>query len=157
MATPTYTPIASISLTGTDSEIVFDSIPTDGTYRDLILVLSAIGSGTANGSLYLKFNTSTADFTWVQMYPTDANQGTSGQITNYNSATGVPYTAIVQIMDYAEAKHTTYISRFSSANAGVGMFLGRWAQTTAVTSVSIYPGAGTFAADSTFSLFGISA
>ncbi len=159
MPTNTYTPLATITLTGTDSEIVFSSIPA--TYRDLIVVMTPIGSGTANDSLYVKFNTSTADFTYVQMYGSGSgsggsNSGSGGRFTNYNNTIGRVYNAILQVMDYsATDKHKTYLSRFNADDAGVGAFAGRWAQTTAVNSLSIYPGAGSFAIGSTFSLYGV--
>jgi hypothetical protein len=158
MPTNTYTPLATVTLTGTDSEIVFASIPS--TYRDLIVVMTPIGSGTANDSLYLKLNTSTADFSYVQMYGDGSgkgsNSGSGGRFTNYYNSTGRVYNSVLQVMDYsATDKHKTYLSRFNADNSGVGAFAGRWAQTTAVNSLSIYPGAGSFAIGSTFSLYGV--
>lgn len=158
MALQSTAALANITLQSISSEITFSGIPA--TYRDLVLVMRPIGSGSANDSLYLKFNGSTSDFTWVQMYgngsSTGSNTGTSGRITNYFNSTARPYTSLVRLVDYSSTdKHKSYISRFGADDAGVGAFAGRWAQTTAVNSISIYSYAGTFAIGSSFSLYGV--
>ena len=62
-------------------------------------------------------------------------------------------------MDYsATDKHKTMLSRGGSSSFGVGMNAGRWANTSAVTSVLVIGQSGLdFAAGSTFYLYGIEA
>jgi hypothetical protein len=110
----------------------------------------------------MKFNGSTTDFTTVQMYgngsATGSNTGTNGRVSNYFNTTGRVYNFEVDVMDaFASDKHKSYLSRFNADDAGVGAFAGRWAQTTAISGLEIYAGAGNFAIGSTFSLYGIKA
>jgi hypothetical protein len=51
MPTPTYTPLATVTLGTTAASVTFSSIPA--TYRDLIFVLSGLG-GSAN--ITLRYN-----------------------------------------------------------------------------------------------------
>lgn len=158
MPTPTYTPLYSATLSATATSVVIPDIAQ--TFRDLVLVCTFIGSGTANDSNFVKFNTSTANFTTIQMYgdsgTPSSNTGSTGRISNYENSTGRPYPTIVQIMDYsATDKHKTYLSRYNADNVGVGGFVGRWAQTTAISSIEVYPISGSYASGTTVALYGI--
>jgi len=71
-------------------------------------------------------------------------------------------TFISSIMDYsATDKHKTVISRFNRVGGdatsadGTGAVAVRWADTSAITSIVIFPTANTLASGSTFSLYGI--
>jgi hypothetical protein len=150
--------LATITLGSAASTVTFSSIPA--TYRDLRIVANVTGTGAILDSDYVKFNTSTADFTTVQMYgngsSAGSNTGTSGRVSNYENTVGRPYVWTLDIMDYsATDKHKSYLSRFNADDAGVGAFAGRWAQTTALNAIQIYPATGQYAAGSTFSLYGI--
>jgi hypothetical protein len=66
--------------------------------------------------------------------------------------------AIIQIMDYsATDKHTTVLVRNGTASRGVEMVTGRYASTSAITTVLLFPSTGSFDIGSTFSLYGIEA
>jgi len=153
MATPTYTPLATITLASTDSEIVFSSIPA--TYRDLILVFN--GTGSTNAGYIVNFNSNTTGYTRVGMV------GDSGGASSFAESNGAwlevstnPSMAVLQVMDYsATDKHKTALSRTNVSGTFVMALAGRWANTAAVTSISLYRSAQTFSAGSTFSLFGV--
>jgi hypothetical protein len=73
MPTPTYTPLATVTLGSSASSVTFSSIP--GTYRDLILIFDGTGSGTT-GNLRMTFNGSTlSNFTDVRMYNFNNSSG----------------------------------------------------------------------------------
>jgi hypothetical protein len=86
---------------------------------------AASGSGTANNFIARSFNT-------IQ-----------GQLA-------------LQIFDFAQTdKHKSFLSRTDVANLETAAQAGRWASTSAITSILIYVAADNFAAGSTFSLYGI--
>lgn len=160
MATATYIALANLTLTGTDAEITFASIPN--TYRDLVIITNT--DNTAQADYYLRFNGDTGS-----NYNRVTGQGT-GSVASYNSSTNATFmrlngnadlasdfthNAIIQIMDYAVTdKHKCVLSRTNSSY-GVDMTAGRWASTNSITSVTIYPSTGNFESGSTFALYGI--
>jgi hypothetical protein len=63
---------------------------------------------------------------------------------------------VIQFMDYAQTdKHKTVLMRTNRAGGGVSMIAGRWASTSAITSIVLAPDGGTFNTGSTFYLYGI--
>ena len=162
MATSTYTPIASQTLTSSASSVTFSSIP--GDYRDLVLVCS-ITPSTAN-YFYLRFNSDSGSNYGV------VNMGGDGGVTNsfattttqvglnflQSSATTEPNISQTQIMDYAQTdKHKSVLVRNGASSKATEARAARWANTSAITTLGITTSTGNFNAGSTFSLFGISA
>ena len=163
MATPTYVPLATITLASTDSEIVFSSIPA--TYRDLIVVFQGGNTGSI-ANLLQKFNSDTnnANYSVVQM------SGTGSTTSSTTPTAGSSFTTtfygyleqnlnanvIIQIMDYsATDKHKAFLSRASSASNGVTAIAGRWANTTAINSISYSASVADLRIGTTISLFGV--
>jgi hypothetical protein len=160
--TPTYIPLATLTLTATDSEIVFSSIPA--TYRDLILVFQGRTSG--GGNLHARFNSdSGSNYSVVR-----AGGNGSTTVSSTSSFTNAEFSMtvqmdsttltqnITQIMDYsATDKQKTYLTRMDRANAGTEMLAGRWANTaSAINQIQIFTSnSSTFSVGSTFSLFGV--
>jgi hypothetical protein len=157
MPTNTYTPLATLTLTGTDSVIEFASIPS--TYRDLILVVNA--SVTGNGNFTLKLNNDSGNSTAVYMYGTGSGSGVSFTETNPLWAlwvSGQQHIGRFQIMDYsATDKHKTFLTRHSNAGNLVVGNAGRWASTSAVTSLVFSMTSGNLSAGTTLALFGVAA
>ena len=155
MPQPTYTPLATVTLGGTASSVTFSSIPA--TYRDLIVVFTGASASGSRQAMYLQMNNSTANRTAVEMLGTVAGPEsythTSGQI-NYYVAT-LRATSIIQIFDYsATDKHKTALIRNGTADGDVSAYAHRWGDTSAVTSVRLNLDTS-FAAGSTFNLFGV--
>lgn len=161
MPTPTYDLIASNVLSSTASSVTFSSI--SGSYRDLVLVIdSAASSGVY---INLRFNSDTgANYYWLGF----GNSGTTPATTRDGGATslrigqytypgsGLKTLQIVHIMDYsATDKHKATLSRGNRADLGVDALSGRWENTSAITSVTIFPGAGTLSSGGSFYLYGI--
>ena len=169
MATNTYTPLATITLTVTDSEIVFSSIPA--TYRDLIVVCNArTNRSAADEPIRLRFNNdaTTGNYSRVSMSGSGSGSGSSytdspGEIIIDSAATaastgsGIFGILNVQIMDYsATDKHKSVLTTSGIASVEVRRQAGRWASTTAVNSITLIPYfANSFVSGSTFSLYGV--
>jgi hypothetical protein len=158
MPTPTYTPLATVTLGSSASSVTFSSIPA--TYRDLIVVFA--GTASELTELRLRLNGDTAsNYSFVLM------RG-NGSITE--SLSSSPNTAIFaggrlttgqsnvlfNIMDYsATDKHKTVLGRDNNTGYGVVAVAGRYASTSAITSVNIGADSGTFSTGATFNLYGI--
>jgi hypothetical protein len=157
MPTNTYTPLATLTLTSTDSEIIFASIPNG--YRDLIVVVN--GFTSSNFQFQARFNSDGgSNYPYVQMYAAPTQGSDSGTLTHVRAVfggSGYPEVAILQIMDYsATDKHKTVLARENAiANSWVGARASRWANNNAINTISLTPVAGTFSIGSTFSLYGV--
>lgn len=167
MPTNTYTPLATITLTGTDAQVVFASIPSG--YRDLVFSISILGTDN-DASCVMQLNGDTgANYANVRMagYGTGYGGLTTGTNYifvsgfNYGVATSGAYTiAQGSVMDYsATNKHKPTIIRSRSSrndgNTDTAAGGGRWASNNAVNEIKFYLTSGSFAAGSTFSLFGV--
>jgi hypothetical protein len=156
MPTPTYTPLATVTLGSSASSVTFSSIPA--TYRDLVLVVEGFGSGGDAALMTLNGDTTNSNYSYVRMYGTGSGSGVSSaanarEIINIYTGRG---THIIQIMDYsATDKHTTSLSRSSTAGTIVMAFASRWTNTAAVTSVSLSLGGSTFEPTTVLSLYGV--
>jgi hypothetical protein len=164
MPTPTYTPLANITLGSSATSISFSSIPA--TYRDLVLVVN--GSFTANTGVSVRFNSDTgSNYSNLIMW-NDASSAVSQQevaTVFYGNWTGTlsgtRYAAVFQVMDYsATDKHKTALWRtnYTSSNSvqTVEAYSGRWANTAALTALTLTAGATNgFATGTTFALYAI--
>jgi hypothetical protein len=163
MPTPTYTPLATVTLGTTAASVTFSSIPA--TYRDLILVITAKKASATSTNLATRLNGDTgSNYRQVFMTavagstPADAFTATSAQLDIY---IGVPQDEynnyIVQFMDYsATDKHKTLLRRTNQATAMTEVGVHRWANTAAINTILLYLNASvSFAAGSTFSLYGV--
>lgn len=159
MPTPTHTPLATLTLTGTDSEVAFANIPN--TYRDLVLIVEGELSAAGTPDILLKLNSDSSNYTQVYMRGTGSSTASGTYTTIYlNSAStwssGRRYNHIVQIMDYsATDKHKTVLARGNWAGGDINASASRWASNTAVNAVSVSVSSGSMAIGSTFSLYGI--
>lgn len=160
MPTSTYTSLATITLTGTDSEIVFSNIPS--TYRDLILVANAGGSGSQ--AVKMKLNGATSGYSFVTMWGAGAAAQTAAYATEAAAnagfgasiGTSLDWSLVAQIMDYsATDKHKTILARIGRGSGATEATVSRYASTSAVTSVSLYIVSNDFISGSTFSLYGV--
>jgi hypothetical protein len=157
MATPTYIPLATITLSTTDASITFSSIPA--TYRDLVLVLNGTGSTTL-GAL-LRFNGDTGNNYFEVFAQGSGTTATSsaGSADRQQIATllsGSRTTVVTQIMDYAQTnKHKSMLVREDNASNKTVMVAARWASTAAINSMQVYTSNGFYASGTTISLYGI--
>ena len=156
MATPTYDLLDSTTLGTSATSVTLSGI--SGSYGDLILVVDGTTSLVTNQDL--QFNSDTgSNYSYVIASGDGSSASSSTATTTYIRAgrmTTTQSNQIIQIMDYsATDKHTTTLSR---ANADeVRMIAGRWADTSAVTSLTISaaPSPRTYDAGTTFYLYGV--
>ena len=166
MPTPTYTALATVTLGSSASSVTFSSIPA--TYRDLILVSSVACTSTGD-TMRLRFNGDTGNnYNWVFMNGTGSTV-TSSQQSNQNQLdfsafVGIPtvvgrYNNILQIQDSsATDKHKTILSRTNQDGdtfPGTTALAGRWANTSAITSINVFTSTFNFIAGSRFDLYGV--
>jgi hypothetical protein len=162
MPTPTYTPLATVTLGSSASSVTFSSIPA--TYRDLILITNG-ASNIADDFAYLRFNADTgSNYSWVQMGAVDASPfSSSTTTTSWRTSTfrpsGSRSMTKIQIMDYsATDKHKTGLIRDDSqydSTLAVRAYASRWASTSAITSIQYLTTAGNLNAGFTLSLYGV--
>jgi hypothetical protein len=156
MPTATYTPLANITLGSTATSVTFSSI--SGAYRDLVLVLA--GTTSVDTFIVIRFNSdSGSNYSYVQMFAsTSGNGSVTGTTTSLQSA--VLRTAVsqnlIQIMDYsATDKHKTVLIRRGQPASDTVAAAERWANTSAITNISLVTNAGTYNSGTSFALYGI--
>jgi hypothetical protein len=154
MPTPTYTPLANVTLGATAATVTFGSIPA--TMRDLVVIVN--GTTSSNVFTGLRFNSdSGSNYTFVRMFtgPTsNTDTRTYGLLTSGNPT--LTLNAIAQIMDYsATDKHKTVLVRSNIPADTVAAHAVRWANTAAITTVGVAAISGTWSAGTTFALYGI--
>lgn len=164
MSTPTYDLLASTTLGSATRTVTLSSIPS--TYRDLVLVSTVTVVGGTD-TLCLQFNSDTSSaYNGVTMEG-NGSSAASGNQTNNNKimASMAEYAVsnqvavfVSQIFDYSTTdKHKMVLTRGGAANVRVAGAGGRWANTAAINSISIFTDSAsrTWAAGSSFYLYGI--
>ncbi len=155
--TDTYTLIASNVLATSAASITFSSIPS--TYRDLVIVVTATTS--VNAQLRVRPNAQTTNLTSVTA---EGNGSTTasvtytniGEMSSHNNLGSDASVQIIHFMDYAITdKHKTVLIRSNRASTGVSAIAGRWASTSAITSIVLAPDGGNFNTGSTFYMYGL--
>lgn len=159
MATPTYEAIYTTTLASSASEVLMTQIPQG--YRDLVLVVETVGSGS--NFLYVRFNgDSSSSYSVVRMQGNGSTASSESETaTQIRGAFARSYPVIskFEIMDYsATDKHKTVLANPERGEGQdqVTVSASRWANTSAISSISCTNSGTNFAAGSTFSLFGIS-
>ncbi len=158
MPTPTFEPLANITLGDAVSSLTFSGI--NQSYRDLVLLINYFGSGAM---VQVRFNGDTSgSYTNVVLggngssaysYSDGAMAGIRMAV---NTSTSTSCNIFLNVMDYAVTnKHKSIIARngrVDNADAGVS---GRWSNFSAITSMTLSAETNSFAVGSTFSLYGI--
>lgn len=158
MPTPTYIPLATVTLAASSPAVSFSSIVAD--YRDLIVVIEGGVVARTGAVINLNDDATSANYPAVWMRGSGSS-GTSGTVTGqfaeqFENSTTNRTISILQIMDYsATDKHKTILVRTDNANPnGVEAVAMRWASTAVVNKVSLVY-SGDWAATTTFTLYGI--
>jgi hypothetical protein len=161
MPTPTYTPLATVTLGASASSVTFSSIPA--TYRDLIVVLNG-GVSAANSDLVRIRLNGDSGSNYSDVYMSGSSGGANSSTGSGTShITGRIFTGsnlgIFQVMDYsATDKHKTGLTRCDSlSNDSTQTNAFRYASTSAITSFQVFFATYLFATGTTVSLYGIAA
>lgn len=169
MATNTYVALETTTLGSNTQYVEFTSIPQ--TYTDLIIVCNAKDSGGGTVNTNAQVGNSTYDtgsnysWTWLGGSGTTAASGRGSNVSSYYTgaiSTTSNSPTILQFMNYANTTtYKTMLSRNSLADASSGQsvsaWVGLWRSTAAINQIRVFPGGQTFAAGSTFTLYGIAA
>lgn len=150
-----FIPLANITLGSAQATVTFSSI--SGAYRDLRVVVS-----NATGALVLRVNINNDVSTTSYFSVVMAGDGTS---TVSSSSSGYAYMEnhvyasynqwYYDFLDYsATDKHKSVLVRISDAGSAVQASTGRWASTSAVTSIK-FTAFSNFPVGATLSLYGI--
>lgn len=165
MPTQTYVPLANITLGAAAYTVTFSSIPSTG-YRDLVIIVWGLGN-TGNVRPAVRLNGDGAsNYSYVYMEGNGSSATTAAATISYMPELGVtvgtttnPIQATIHLLDYsATDKHKPLLQRTDASAAGTNAAAGRWANTAAITSVEVLTtGASSWAAGSSFALYGIGA
>jgi hypothetical protein len=160
MPTPTYTPLATVTLASSASSVTFSSIPA--TYRDLILVHNGTSSNASLNTVLARLNADSGSNFFQVAMAGDGSSTSSFTFTGTGVSAGFTRSTelsvnITQIMDYsATDKHKTALSRHNNSAQQVRAAATRWANTAAVSSIVLVIDTGaTFSSGTTFSLYGV--
>lgn len=160
----TYTPIATTTLGSAATSYTFSSIPS--TYTDLVLIMNVISSTNAANYVYMQYNGDTGSNYSTTILAGDGTTATSTRFanrTNFNiDYYATPNTQVgnrvISIQSYSNT--TTYktgLVRASRAGRGTDAMVGLWRSTAAINQITLTCDSDTFAAGSTFTLYGIAA
>jgi hypothetical protein len=155
MPTPTYTPLATVTLGSSAASVTFSSIPA--TYRDLICIVNHTKNTLTTFTIRFNGDNTSGNYTSVYMVG-DGSSAISGTETGFTFAySSTPISnQICQVMDYsATDKHKTMLLRHSDSSRQAATYAARWANTAAITSMAFAPSSGTFDSGSTFSLYAV--
>ena len=158
----TYEPIASTTLSSTQSNYTFTSISQ--TYTDLVLVCNFPSGGfnfsiqVGNGSI-----DSGSNYNVTRLWGVGSGSGSSNLYSNDvyfigNITAGAGSNAIVSLNNYTNTSaYKTALNRFNDAGAIVFNTVGLWKNTAAINQVRVFASAGSLASGTTLSLYGIKA
>ena len=166
-----YVLLERIELNASAASITFSNIPQSG-YTDLKVVMSVrTTAATDNTNIRMSFNGSTANFTMRNLVNEGGTPRSYTQAAYGNNATGYSPGANSTASTFGSAEF--YFPNYTSSNnksvsvdgvsegnvtagfAWLGANL--WSQTSAITSLTFVEDSGDFAANSTFSLYGLAA
>jgi hypothetical protein len=153
---------ASTVGSGGAASIDFTSIPS--TFTDLCIKVSA--RNTSSGDIFsLSFNGSTSSFSGIYIYyeNTTVNSGSlaryGGRINTSSTTASTFASTDIYIPNYAGSTNKSYssdsVSENNAAAAAGSLIAGLWANTAAITSITLTPSSANFAEFSTAYLYGV--
>ena len=164
MPTNTYVALQTQTLGTSSASVTFSSIPA--TYTDLYIVIEAKNLA-GNSDVLMRFNSDSGSNYSATILTGDGTSASSARRTNstsvilnyfdfLNSTTATQFN--VNIQNYSNATtYKTAILRANRANQATEAVVGLWRNTAAITQIDLTPSSSSFAAGSTFSLYGIAA
>lgn len=157
----TYLPIATTTLGSSASSYTFSSIPS--TYTDLVIVTS--GTGSANASFKLQFNSDTgSNYSVTYLYGDGGGSATSGRASNQTEIGAMgrigtsQANSLIHIMNYSNTStYKNVIGRGNLSTQLTIMSVGTWRSTLAINSIKLTPESGTIDAGAILTIYGIKA
>ena len=169
----TYELIAKNTLGSDTASLTFSSIPQTG-YTDLVLICTTRSDrgGVANGKILVTFNSSTSNYSYRRLLAsnTTVQSASASSLSSFDACSFTGCSAgntsntfgstEVYIPNYTGSTNKAISATSVSENNGTNGYLvalaGLWADTSAITSMSIAEQSGyNFKSGSSFYLFGI--
>jgi len=159
-----YDSISRVTLSATASSITFSGIPSTYTH---LQIRSSIVQSAANGDIQVQFNgDTTSNYSMHYVYGAGASAASSGGANQtffylgFNAGdTTYPAVSVTDVLDYANTnkyKTARVLAGWDRNGAGTALFAsGNWRNTTAISSITIFPNTGTFNGNSSFALYGV--
>ena len=167
----TFYKIAAVTVgSGGTSSIAFTSIPQTYTDLKILWAIRCVQTGNIAGDVKISINGSTANFTSRRLFGDGATKYADAQTNWIGIATSLTATASTFSNGemYLPNYTSTSVQKSLSIDSGgennatatyLGFIAGRWASTSAITSINIQPDLGStgsnFAQYSTFYLYGV--
>lgn len=157
-----YIALATTTLSSSAGSVTFSSIPTSVSgvaLRDLVLV-ARYAPTSAGAEARMKINNDTgANYPIVYAGGDGASAFSAAFPSNtlYNmNQIDTNSIGVYQFFDFsATDKHKSILHRVNRPGAYTIMQAGRWASTSAITTMEITPSSGSWGSGTTFSLYGI--
>ena len=146
------------------SEVNFTNIP--GTYTHL--QIRAIAPGSNDSDIWIRFNSDTgSNYAAHRIYGDGSSVSAGANTTSTkidvaartSGSSSIPAPAVIDILDYANNnKYKTSRSFFGWDNNGSGYIMfssGLWMNTSAITSIKLFPQVGSFQQYAQFALYAV--
>jgi len=163
----TLIPIQTYTLGSTTASVTFSNIPQN--YTDLKVVMSMRSADTSNIAFEcsLTFNGNTTGYTAKQLYGDGSTAASSsptirpaGFIVGTSATANTFSNGELYIPNYASGNNKSYsvdsVAETNATNQYMNLIAGLWSNTAAITSIAFAGTSGSFAANSTFTLYGVS-
>ena len=156
-------PLSNITLGSTQASVTFSSIPTGATYRDLFLVAQYKNTNAGIQAMIRVNSDASTIYNNVGVAGYSTSIGTwanalTGRIQamNFTGALNTEFTLLqMNFMDYAQVDREKVILLRSNHSGEIDAMISKYPSTAAINSITLLPETGTFAAGSTFALYGI--
>lgn len=165
---PTYDPgameiISYATGTGASQVITFSSIPQTYVALQIRGIARCTNSGVSGRTIAVTFNGSTTGYAYHDLTGNGTAASAGGAATqtsiliNNTDGTTAPAGHIFDIHDYASTTRNKTLRAFSGAASteSVRLRSGLWANTAAITSITLTASQYSFTTDTTFALYGI--
>lgn len=164
MAT-TFIALASTTV-GSGGAATIDFTSISGSYTDLAILVSGRTTGAASG-IDITFNSNTSSYSNITLQSNGASVSTYGTygrfagIIDYSTETSSTFgNTLIYIPSYTGSGNKAYYADGVGETNGVTAYMayiaGLWSNTSAITSITLTPVAGSFVQYSTATLYGIS-
>ena len=169
MATSTYTPIFTNTLSSSQTNVTWSSIPQ--TYTDLKIVFSGTVTTQADSpNMYFNGDTGT-NYSWQILYALSSGgnavaarasnvAGTSNWIGANGWSNSLPNVSTVDIMNYTSSANKSYIANTYTPQAALALehTIGLYRSSSPITTIRLgIQASGTYNSGTTFTLYGIKA
>ena len=167
-----YESIATVTGTGSATSLTFSSIPSTYTHLQ-IRGISRNTGGSQSYAIYLTFNGSSSGYAWHYLKGNGSAASASGAASEVNinlqnadaggtSTASTVGASIIDIHDYANTTKNKTVRAITGTDANtastgfaISLGSGLWANTNAISSITITNGYDFFSTSTSFSLYGI--